>query len=83
MRKKIFCKFCKHHGETTLDGIVSRECYHPKNLVDTWFDEKFDTIRMAYIINKDNDCKWFEPREEEMNKYRYTAEELVALQEDK
>jgi len=64
MRKKIFCKFCKHHGGV-MNGIVSRECYHPKNLVDTWFDEKFDTICMTYIINKDNDCKWFELREED------------------
>jgi len=81
MRKKIFCKFCKHHGGV-MNEIVSRECYHPKNLVDNWFDEKFDTIHMAYAINKNNECEWFEPREEEMNKHQYTAEELVALQED-
>jgi len=81
MRKKIFCKFCKHHG-ATVQGIVSRECYHPQNVVDNWFDENFDTRRMAYNINKNNDCRWFEPGEEEMNKHQYTAEELVALQED-
>jgi len=81
MRKKIFCKFCKHHGGV-MNEIVSRECYHPKNLVDNWFDEKFDTIHMAYAINKNNECERFEPREEEMNKHQYTAEELVALQGD-
>lgn len=59
MKKKVFCKFCKHHG-LTVNGVVSRECYHSKNLIDSWFDRKNDTIAPASYINGANDCKWFE-----------------------
>jgi len=64
MRKKIFCKFCKHHGGV-MNGVVSQECYHPGNLTDSWFDEKHDTITWAKDINENNDCNWFEPRTDE------------------
>lgn len=63
MKKKIFCEPCEYHGETT-NGVVSRECYHPKNLEDNWFDEKFATVRRAHEINQDNDCNWFKKHEE-------------------
>lgn len=62
MKKKIFCKPCKYSGGGG-GGFAGRECYHPRNLEDNWFDKDFDTIHPSYVINQHNDCKWFQKKE--------------------
>ena len=51
-KKKVFCRFCKHNENR-------RNCIHPKNLIDTWFEPEGVTGD-PWESNKNNDCKLFE-----------------------
>ena len=60
-KKKVFCKFCKYLS-------LSRFCEHPDNYVkeeDNWYEPVFNKRPKRYpsMINRNNDCSWFEAKE--------------------
>ena len=54
-KQKVFCIECKDFS------IPAGVCCSDKNLKDTWCMPNGERLNTPDIINKKNDCKWFEP----------------------
>ena len=56
---KAFCSKCVHYKNF---GYMKGECQCPNNYVDTWFGEKTKINETVKILNKNNDCAWYEEK---------------------
>lgn len=68
----IFCQNCRHFSLQNLvennnspPQITSEKCLAPQLVDSTYKHEHMKKIGDPKIINKNNDCNWFEPIESE------------------
>ena len=65
--EKVFCSECRLFS-SGRGREWSPECLHPENRKkvddDDWYEKGkgWETIDLASIINKNNDCKWYESK---------------------
>lgn len=62
-KKKVFCQECKFfHGYNQF--VREFQCDYPDNITedDDWLSSRTKGKVIPDIINKDNDCKWFEAK---------------------
>lgn len=63
--KRVFCKRCKyiHLAGRTVGGNIF-ECHHLNNKKTeySWYNSKTVHIISPCLINKNNDCGWYEKR---------------------
>lgn len=63
MKEIVYCSKCSYNGANR--NLRNELCYYHENLsrrIDNdWFELSNTTIfrKMAYDINKNNDCDWF------------------------
>jgi hypothetical protein len=50
---KVYCYECEYFSD-----IFYEECKHRNNLGN--YRSRYGSIKEPCVINKDNDCKWFE-----------------------
>ena len=69
---KLFCKNCRHfrEGERIPFSYGPPEhfrelCMAPENFKDTHKEEDALPITAPWIINRFNDCEWYDPIEED------------------
>ncbi len=61
---KIYCKNCRHFTEGAPETI--RElCTAPENFKDTHKEENELSIALPRIINRFNDCVWYDAIEDD------------------
>lgn len=62
-KTKVYCKDCKYLR--TQDGY-HLVCTHPLNIVNSsdWYQSYKEQKRWPIQINKRNNCKWFELKED-------------------
>jgi len=60
-RERVFCSKCTHL--VSYEDEYEDWCSHPNNteLVSNWKSRHVDYINEPKELNKDGDCKWFEP----------------------
>ena len=56
---KVYCNKCMHYKNL---GYMKGECISSNNYVDTWFGEKTKINETVKILNKNNDCTWYEEK---------------------
>ncbi len=67
MKNKVYCQNCKWYrfywGDSPEDTYC---CTNPMNTnkKDTWLKIEYNRKYPAYKINKNNNCKWYEPIED-------------------
>ena len=61
-RKAVFCSECKYLGYTGSE--CKHTCIYCENVVikRQWYNKYETYTREPYVINKNNNCKWFEKR---------------------
>ena len=59
--KNVFCINCKFLKKSTIlnNNFI---CYHSLNLENTPLKKNGYPINNYFYINKDNNCKWFKPK---------------------
>jgi len=66
MEELVYCKKCRWLKEYKMPYVcyIDRSCNHQDNLkhIPDYFDEKTGSDKHPRIINKNNDCKWFEEK---------------------
>ena len=56
---KAYCGKCIYYKNF---GYMKGECQNKNNYRDTWFGEKTVVNETVKILNKNNDCKWYEEK---------------------
>jgi len=64
-KPKVYCKDCKHYKFLNKYSIW-RNCINPNNIkeINTPLEKETYLIKQFMTINKDNNCSWYEPKEE-------------------
>lgn len=59
---KVYCKNCKFLNCTFSTYYTMCHCEHLCNKISrsTWYEEIFEYKREPKLINRDNDCVWYE-----------------------
>ena len=65
MKGNIYCYGCEHSAYYLSTQSGNDECNAPENINSKkkYFGISIKHIRRPEKINKNNDCKWFKPRE--------------------
>lgn len=56
---KIYCRKCLYYKNL---GYMNGGCQNKNNYKDTWFGEKTVIRETVKILNKNNDCSWYEEK---------------------
>jgi len=56
---KAYCGKCISYKNF---GYMKGECQNTNNYKDTWFGEKSVVNEIVKILNKNNDCAWYEEK---------------------